>query len=114
MYASGQVKQQAFPPKIFLPDICFFPEIDCISLFPFLGQIIISHGLDDPLFRMILNPGKGGVMQTAVNREFGGLITRLVQKEDLSREEAKGAFYTILKNETTDNAAGSIFGGYDR
>ncbi|MCD6294780.1 MAG: anthranilate phosphoribosyltransferase [Deltaproteobacteria bacterium] len=47
-------------------------------------------------------------MQTAVNREFGGLITRLVQKEDLSREEAKGAFYTILKNETTDMQQGAF------
>lgn len=47
-------------------------------------------------------------MQTAVNREFGGLITRLVQKEDLSRKEAKGAFYTILKNETTDMQQGAF------
>ncbi len=47
-------------------------------------------------------------MQTAANKEFGGLITRLVQKEDLSREEAKGAFYTILKNETTDMQQGAF------
>ena len=47
-------------------------------------------------------------MQTAMNKEFGGLITRLVQKEDLSREEAKGAFYTILKNETTDMQQGAF------
>jgi len=47
-------------------------------------------------------------MQTAVNKAFGGLITRLVQKEDLSREEAKGAFYTILKNETTDMQQGAF------
>ncbi|MBW2708499.1 MAG: anthranilate phosphoribosyltransferase [Deltaproteobacteria bacterium] len=47
-------------------------------------------------------------MQTAVNREFGGLITRLVQKENLSREEAKGAFYTILRNETTDMQQGAF------
>lgn len=47
-------------------------------------------------------------MQTAMNRDFGGLITRLVQKEDLSREEAKGAFYTILKNETTDMQQGAF------
>jgi anthranilate phosphoribosyltransferase len=47
-------------------------------------------------------------MQTAMNREFGGLITRLVQKEDLSREEAKDAFYTILKNETTDMQQGAF------
>lgn len=47
-------------------------------------------------------------MQTAMNRDFGGLITRLVQKEDLSRKEAKGAFYTILKNETTDMQQGAF------
>ncbi|MCF8130738.1 MAG: anthranilate phosphoribosyltransferase [Deltaproteobacteria bacterium] len=47
-------------------------------------------------------------MQTAVNKAFGGLITRLVQKEDLSREEARGAFDTILKNETTDMQQGAF------
>lgn len=47
-------------------------------------------------------------MQTAVNRAFGGLITRLVQKEDLSREEARVAFDTILNNETTDMQQGAF------
>ena len=47
-------------------------------------------------------------MQTSVNRGFGGLITRLVQKEDLSRKEAKEAFGTILKNETTDMQQGAF------
>ena len=47
-------------------------------------------------------------METAMNKAFGGLITRLVQKEDLSRREAKDAFYTILKNETTDMQQGAF------
>jgi anthranilate phosphoribosyltransferase len=47
-------------------------------------------------------------MQTEMNKAFGGLITRLVQKENLSREEAKDAFFTILKNETTDMQQGAF------
>ena len=47
-------------------------------------------------------------MSLASDKQFGTYITRLIQKEDLSREDAKSAFYTILNNETTDMQQGAF------
>ena len=37
------------------------------------------------------------------DKAFGAVISKLINKTDLSREEAKEAFSTVLKNETTEN-----------
>ncbi|MBU3914221.1 nicotinate-nucleotide--dimethylbenzimidazole phosphoribosyltransferase [bacterium] len=47
-------------------------------------------------------------MQTESDRQFGTYITRLIQKENLSREESRTAFDTILKNETTEMQQGAF------
>lgn len=43
-----------------------------------------------------------------LNRNFGALITRLINREDLSRDEARDAFHHILKNEVTDMQQGAF------
>ncbi len=45
---------------------------------------------------------------TQTDREFGTTITRLIQKENLSRHEAKAAFCKILGNETTEMQQGAF------
>ena len=47
-------------------------------------------------------------MSAHINRDFGSLITRLIAGEDLSREEAKRAFLTVLENSTTDMQQGAF------
>ncbi len=47
-------------------------------------------------------------MQENLHKTFGQLITNLIQKQDLSRKEAKQAFVTILNNETTDMQQGAF------
>ena len=47
-------------------------------------------------------------MSEQVNREFGSVITRLVQKENLSRDDAKNAFITVLNNDTTEMQQGAF------
>ncbi len=42
------------------------------------------------------------------NRAFGALITRLINKDNLSREEAYSAFSTILSNTTTELQQGAF------
>lgn len=42
------------------------------------------------------------------DKEFGGLIVRLINKEDLSREETKKAFSVILRDETTEMQQGAF------
>lgn len=42
------------------------------------------------------------------HRHFGALITRLIQKENLSRSEAQAAFTTIISNQTTDMQQGAF------
>lgn len=45
---------------------------------------------------------------TESDRDFGRIITRLIQKEDLTREEVKEAFFRILNNETTEMQQGAF------
>ncbi|MCD4675484.1 MAG: anthranilate phosphoribosyltransferase [Desulfobacula sp.] len=47
-------------------------------------------------------------MSQILNREFGTLITRLIQKENLTRNEAKKAFVCVLKNDVTDMQQGAF------
>ncbi len=47
-------------------------------------------------------------MQISHDRQFGVLITRLIQKEDLTREEAKAAFSQILQDKTTAMQQGAF------
>ncbi|MBU0973434.1 MAG: anthranilate phosphoribosyltransferase [Proteobacteria bacterium] len=42
------------------------------------------------------------------DKAFGALITRLINKENLSREESKQAFIKVLNNETTDMQQGAF------
>ena len=42
------------------------------------------------------------------NKEFGALITRLINKENLTREQARQAFITVLNNETNDMQQGAF------
>jgi anthranilate phosphoribosyltransferase len=52
---------------------------------------------------------KGGVnMQTQLDRQFGTMIMRLIKKEDLSRNEARDAFFTILEDRTTEMQQGAF------
>ena len=44
----------------------------------------------------------------AANKEFGALITRLIQKNNLTRQEAKQAFITLLNNETSQMQQGAF------
>lgn len=47
-------------------------------------------------------------MEKNSDKDFGMLITRLVQKENLSRHESKQAFYTILKDQTSELQQGAF------
>ena len=47
-------------------------------------------------------------MSMQTDRQFGAIITRLISKENLSREEAKGAFISVLGNETTEMQQGAF------
>jgi anthranilate phosphoribosyltransferase len=42
------------------------------------------------------------------NQEFGAIITRLIKNENLTRQEAKQAFVTVLNNEVTDMHQGAF------
>ncbi len=48
------------------------------------------------------------VNEELVNREFGSTITSLIRKENLTREEAKQAFVTVLTSQTTDMQQGAF------
>jgi anthranilate phosphoribosyltransferase len=47
-------------------------------------------------------------MSQTVNQEFGTIITRLIQKENLTRNDAKNAFVSVLNNEITDMQQGAF------
>jgi len=42
------------------------------------------------------------------NKEFGTIITRLINKENLTRKEARQAFITVLNNETSEIQQGAF------
>lgn len=46
--------------------------------------------------------------QQQKNKQFGALITKVMQKNNLNYNEAKSAFYTILNNETTEMQQGAF------
>lgn len=47
-------------------------------------------------------------MQTQADRKFGAIIMRLIQKENLSRNESRDAFSTILEDRTTEMQQGAF------
>jgi anthranilate phosphoribosyltransferase len=47
-------------------------------------------------------------MKTQVDRQFGAIIMRLIQKENLSRNESRKAFSTILEDRTTEMQQGAF------
>ncbi|MCK5350344.1 MAG: anthranilate phosphoribosyltransferase, partial [Desulfobacula sp.] len=47
-------------------------------------------------------------MSRTLNKEFGSIITRLIQKENLTRNEAKQSFASVLSNEVTDMQQGAF------
>jgi len=47
-------------------------------------------------------------MFQTTNKEFGTVITRLISKENLTRQDAKQAFISVLKNEVTDMQQGAF------
>lgn len=47
-------------------------------------------------------------MQAQFDRQFGAIIMRLIQKENLSRDESKDAFSTILEDRTTEMQQGAF------
>jgi anthranilate phosphoribosyltransferase len=47
-------------------------------------------------------------MQTQTDRQFGAIIMRLIRKENLSRDESKAAFCTILEDRTTEMQQGAF------
>lgn len=47
-------------------------------------------------------------MLTETDRKFGNYINRLIQKENLSREETRDAFMTIIDQKTTDMQQGAF------
>ncbi len=47
-------------------------------------------------------------MSQAVNQEFGNVITQLIQKQNLTRSQAKNAFIRVLNNEVTDMQQGAF------
>ncbi|WP_299976994.1 anthranilate phosphoribosyltransferase [Desulfobacula sp.] len=47
-------------------------------------------------------------MSQTSNREFGAIITRLIQKENLTRNEAKKSFASVLNNDITDMQQGAF------
>ncbi len=47
-------------------------------------------------------------MFQTINKEFGTVITRLISKENLTRQDAKQAFFSVLNNEVTDMQQGAF------
>lgn len=47
-------------------------------------------------------------MSQALNREFGAVITRLIQKEHLTRKESESTFISLLNNEVTEMQQGAF------
>ncbi len=47
-------------------------------------------------------------MSVKADKKFGSIITRLIQKENLSRKEARKAFTTVLNNGTTQMQQGAF------
>src|SRR3989339_1627192 len=47
-------------------------------------------------------------MSQALNREFGAIITRLIQKEHLTRKESELAFISLLNNQVTEMQQGAF------
>ena len=47
-------------------------------------------------------------MSQTLNKDFGALITRLIQKENLTRSETKNAFVSVLNNDITDMQQGAF------
>ena len=47
-------------------------------------------------------------MSQHLNQEFGAIITRLIKKENLTREETRQALTLILNNEVTDMHQGAF------
>lgn len=47
-------------------------------------------------------------MSRTLNKEFGSIITRLIQKENLSRNESKKAFVSVLNNDVTEMQQGAF------
>ena len=47
-------------------------------------------------------------MSQTLNREFGAIITRLIQKETLTRKESELAFISILNNDITEMQQGAF------
>jgi len=47
-------------------------------------------------------------MSQTLNKEFGTIITRLIQKENLTRNETKQAFVSVLNNDVTDMQQGAF------
>ncbi len=47
-------------------------------------------------------------MSQTLNQAFGSIITRLIQKENLTRNDAKKAFVSVLNNDVTDMQQGAF------
>lgn len=47
-------------------------------------------------------------MSQTLNREFGALITRLIQKKSLTRKESEDAFISLLNNDVTEMQQGGF------
>jgi anthranilate phosphoribosyltransferase len=47
-------------------------------------------------------------MSEQTNRDFGSVITHLIQNENLTRNQARQAFITVLNNDTTDMQQGAF------
>ena len=47
-------------------------------------------------------------MSQTLNKEFGTIITRLIQKENLTRHEARQAFASVLNHDVTDMQQGAF------
>jgi anthranilate phosphoribosyltransferase len=47
-------------------------------------------------------------MQALIDRQFGAIIMRLIRKDNLTRDESKEAFCTILKDRTTEMQQGAF------
>lgn len=48
------------------------------------------------------------IIDQEINKAFGALITRLIRRENLSFEEARSAFCTLLANDTTEHQQGAF------
>ena len=47
-------------------------------------------------------------MSLSIDREFGSIITRLIQKENLSKNEARAAFISVLNDDVTEMQQGAF------